>query len=102
MCVYVYNRDIERFILFSKRKGSKYCSIYSVWEPPELQHDFYFTDCRLFLCHGADVSQKNKEGDTALALSVSGSKVWTALNTNKRLTDARRERDCQGERQLSR
>ncbi|XP_027889219.1 histone-lysine N-methyltransferase EHMT1a isoform X2 [Xiphophorus couchianus] len=56
----------------------------------------------LFLCHGADVSQKNKEGDTALALSVSGSKVWTALNTNKRLTDARRERDCQGERQLSR
>ncbi|KAM4745583.1 histone-lysine N-methyltransferase EHMT1a isoform 2-T2 [Anableps anableps] len=56
----------------------------------------------LFLCHGADVSQKNKEGDTALALSVSGSKVWTALNTNKKLTDARRERDCQGERQLSR
>ncbi|PWA18366.1 hypothetical protein CCH79_00009981 [Gambusia affinis] len=56
----------------------------------------------LFLCHGADVSQKNKEGDTAMSLSVSGSKVWTALNTNKRLTDARRERDCQGERQLSR
>ncbi|XP_047236373.1 histone-lysine N-methyltransferase EHMT1a isoform X2 [Girardinichthys multiradiatus] len=56
----------------------------------------------LFLSHGADVSQKNKEGDTALELSVSGSKVWTALNTNKKLTDARRERDCQGERQLSR
>uniref|UniRef100_A0A3B3ZH64 Uncharacterized protein n=1 Tax=Periophthalmus magnuspinnatus TaxID=409849 RepID=A0A3B3ZH64_9GOBI len=28
--------------------------------------------------------------------------VWTALNTNKKLTDARRGRDCQGERVLSR
>ncbi|XP_038123684.1 histone-lysine N-methyltransferase EHMT1a isoform X2 [Cyprinodon tularosa] len=56
----------------------------------------------LFLSHGADVSQKNKEGYTALDLSVSGSKVWTALNTNQKLTDARRERDCRIERQLSR
>ncbi|XP_013879446.1 histone-lysine N-methyltransferase EHMT1 [Austrofundulus limnaeus] len=56
----------------------------------------------LFLSRGADVTLRNKEGDTALDLSTYGSKVWTALNTNKKLTDARRGRDCQGERVLSR
>uniref|UniRef100_A0A1A8BIE8 Euchromatic histone-lysine N-methyltransferase 1a n=3 Tax=Nothobranchius kadleci TaxID=1051664 RepID=A0A1A8BIE8_NOTKA len=56
----------------------------------------------LFLSRGADVTLRNKEGDTALDLSTVGSKVWTALNTNKKLTEARRGRDGQGERVLSR
>ncbi|KAK5870527.1 hypothetical protein PBY51_003468 [Eleginops maclovinus] len=56
----------------------------------------------LFLSRGADVSQKNREGGTALDCCVYGSKVWTALSTNKKLTDARRGRDCCGERVLSR
>ncbi|CAK6977873.1 LOW QUALITY PROTEIN: histone-lysine N-methyltransferase EHMT1a [Scomber scombrus] len=56
----------------------------------------------LFLSRGADVSQRNREGQTALDCCVYSSKVWTALNTNKKLTDARRGRDCVGERVLSR
>ncbi|XP_074527144.1 histone-lysine N-methyltransferase EHMT2-like isoform X2 [Halichoeres trimaculatus] len=56
----------------------------------------------LFLSRGADVNHRNREGETALDCCVHGSKVWTALNTNKKLTDARRGRDCQGERVLSR
>ncbi|CAJ1068690.1 histone-lysine N-methyltransferase EHMT1-like [Xyrichtys novacula] len=56
----------------------------------------------LFLSRGADVNQRNREGETALDCCIHGSKVWTALNTNKKLTDARRGRDCQGERLLSR
>ncbi|XP_053276349.1 histone-lysine N-methyltransferase EHMT1a [Pleuronectes platessa] len=56
----------------------------------------------LFLSRGADVSLRNKEGQTALDCSVYGSNMWTALNTNKRLTEARRGRDCRGERVLSR
>ncbi|XP_044218862.1 histone-lysine N-methyltransferase EHMT1a [Thunnus albacares] len=56
----------------------------------------------LFLSRGADVSQRNREGQTALDCCVYGSKVWTALNANKKLTDARRGRDCLGERVLSR
>ncbi|XP_039875157.1 histone-lysine N-methyltransferase EHMT1a [Simochromis diagramma] len=56
----------------------------------------------LFLSRGADVSQRNRDGETALDCCASGSKVWTALNTNKKLTDARRGRECRGERVLSR
>ncbi|TKS78009.1 Histone-lysine N-methyltransferase EHMT1 [Collichthys lucidus] len=56
----------------------------------------------LFLSRGADVNHRNKEGETVRDCSTFGSKVWTALNTNKKLTDARRGRDCQGERVLSR
>ncbi|XP_035496294.2 histone-lysine N-methyltransferase EHMT1a isoform X4 [Scophthalmus maximus] len=56
----------------------------------------------LFLSRGADVTQRNKEGQTALECCVFGSNVWTALNTNKKLTEARRGRDCRGERMLSR
>ncbi|XP_040898761.1 histone-lysine N-methyltransferase EHMT1a isoform X2 [Toxotes jaculatrix] len=56
----------------------------------------------LFLSRGADVTQRNKEGETPLDCCVYGSNVWTALNTNKKLTDARRGRDCHGERVLSR
>ncbi|XP_070689889.1 histone-lysine N-methyltransferase EHMT1a isoform X2 [Pempheris klunzingeri] len=56
----------------------------------------------LLLSRGADVNQRNRERETALDCCISGSKVWTALNTNKKLTDARRGRDCQGERVLSR
>ncbi|XP_034397619.1 histone-lysine N-methyltransferase EHMT1a [Cyclopterus lumpus] len=56
----------------------------------------------LFLSRGADINQKNKERETALDCCVYGSKVWTALNTNKKLTDARRGRDSHGERVLSR
>ncbi|XP_072289075.1 histone-lysine N-methyltransferase EHMT1a isoform X2 [Eucyclogobius newberryi] len=60
-------------------------------------------DCvMLFLSRGSDVNQRNKEDATPLDCCVYGSKVWTALNTNKKLTDARRGRDCQGERVLSR
>ncbi|XP_029017964.1 histone-lysine N-methyltransferase EHMT1-like [Betta splendens] len=56
----------------------------------------------LFLSRGADVSQRNKEGETALDCCVYGSRVWMALNTNKKLTDVRRGRDCYGERVFSR
>lgn len=56
----------------------------------------------LFLSRGADVNHRNREGATPLDCCVHGSKVWMALNTNKKLTDARRGRDCQGERVLSR
>ncbi|XP_024908759.1 histone-lysine N-methyltransferase EHMT1 isoform X2 [Cynoglossus semilaevis] len=56
----------------------------------------------LLLSRGANVTEKNKEGDTALECCVYGSGVWTALNTNKKLTEARRVRDCGGERVLSR
>ncbi|KAF6726036.1 Histone-lysine N-methyltransferase EHMT1 [Oryzias melastigma] len=56
----------------------------------------------LFLSRGADVSLTNKEGDTALDCCSCGSKVWTALNTNKKLTEARRGRERQGERLLCR
>uniref|UniRef100_A0A3P8Q8S6 Euchromatic histone-lysine N-methyltransferase 1a n=1 Tax=Astatotilapia calliptera TaxID=8154 RepID=A0A3P8Q8S6_ASTCA len=56
----------------------------------------------LFLSRGADVSQRNRDGETALDCCASGSKVWTALNTNKKLTDARRGREGRGERVLSR
>uniref|UniRef100_A0A8C7XQS3 Euchromatic histone-lysine N-methyltransferase 1a n=1 Tax=Oryzias sinensis TaxID=183150 RepID=A0A8C7XQS3_9TELE len=56
----------------------------------------------LFLSRGADVSLTNKEGDTALDCCPGGSKVWTALNTNKKLTEARRGRERQGERLLCR
>ncbi|XP_041644377.1 histone-lysine N-methyltransferase EHMT1a [Cheilinus undulatus] len=56
----------------------------------------------LFLSRGADVNQRNKEGEMPLDCCIHGSKVWTALNANKKLTDARRGRDCQGERVLSR
>ncbi|KAG8011663.1 Histone-lysine N-methyltransferase EHMT1 [Nibea albiflora] len=56
----------------------------------------------LFLSRGADVNHRNKEGETVRDCCTFGSKVWTALNTNKKLTDARRGRDCQGERVLSR
>uniref|UniRef100_A0A8P4G695 Euchromatic histone-lysine N-methyltransferase 1a n=1 Tax=Dicentrarchus labrax TaxID=13489 RepID=A0A8P4G695_DICLA len=57
---------------------------------------------RLFLSRGADVNQRNRDGEAAPDCCVYGSKVWTALNANKKLTDARRGRDCQGERVLSR
>ncbi|KAI4789955.1 hypothetical protein KUCAC02_034924, partial [Chaenocephalus aceratus] len=55
----------------------------------------------LFLSRGADITQRNREGGTALDCCMYGSKVWTALSTNKKLTDARRGRDCRGERVLS-
>ncbi|RVE68792.1 hypothetical protein OJAV_G00094970 [Oryzias javanicus] len=51
---------------------------------------------------GADGSLTNKKGDTALDCCPGGSKVWTALNTNKKLTEARRGREKQGERLLCR
>uniref|UniRef100_A0A667X4Z6 Euchromatic histone-lysine N-methyltransferase 1a n=1 Tax=Myripristis murdjan TaxID=586833 RepID=A0A667X4Z6_9TELE len=56
----------------------------------------------LFLSRGADVNQRNREGETALDCCIYSSKVWVALNTNKKLTDARRGRDCHGERVLNR
>ncbi|XP_026199131.1 histone-lysine N-methyltransferase EHMT1a isoform X2 [Anabas testudineus] len=56
----------------------------------------------LFLSRGADVTQRNREGETALDCCIYGSKVWTALNTNRKLTDARRGRECHGEKVLSR
>ncbi|XP_056149726.1 histone-lysine N-methyltransferase EHMT1a [Lampris incognitus] len=56
----------------------------------------------LFLSRGADVSLRNREGETALDCCSQSSKVWNALNTNKKLTDARKARDCRGERVLSR
>ncbi|KAM9858924.1 histone-lysine N-methyltransferase EHMT1-like [Aulostomus maculatus] len=56
----------------------------------------------LFLSRGVDIDQKNREGQTALDCCIAGSKVWATLNTSKKLKDARRVRDCHGERVLSR
>uniref|UniRef100_A0A665WGF7 Euchromatic histone-lysine N-methyltransferase 1a n=1 Tax=Echeneis naucrates TaxID=173247 RepID=A0A665WGF7_ECHNA len=50
----------------------------------------YLECVTLFLSCGADVTQRNKEGETPLDCSVYGSSVWTALSTNKKLTDARK------------
>uniref|UniRef100_A0A665WF93 Euchromatic histone-lysine N-methyltransferase 1a n=1 Tax=Echeneis naucrates TaxID=173247 RepID=A0A665WF93_ECHNA len=51
----------------------------------------YLECVTLFLSCGADVTQRNKEGETPLDCSVYGSSVWTALSTNKKLTDARKD-----------
>uniref|UniRef100_A0A8C1V0J5 Euchromatic histone-lysine N-methyltransferase 1a n=1 Tax=Cyprinus carpio TaxID=7962 RepID=A0A8C1V0J5_CYPCA len=49
-------------------------------------------DCvMLFLSRGADVNLKNKDGETPLDCCSITSKMWTILNTNKKLTDARRD-----------
>uniref|UniRef100_A0A673LWE1 Histone-lysine N-methyltransferase EHMT1-like n=1 Tax=Sinocyclocheilus rhinocerous TaxID=307959 RepID=A0A673LWE1_9TELE len=49
-------------------------------------------DCvMLFLSRGADVNLKNKDGETPLDCCSINSKMWTILNTNKKLTDARRD-----------
>nr|XP_057926958.1 histone-lysine N-methyltransferase EHMT1-like isoform X2 [Doryrhamphus excisus] len=56
----------------------------------------------LFLSRGVDLRQKNREGQTALDCCTNGSNVWMALNTSKKLTDTRRNRDCLGEQLLSR
>uniref|UniRef100_A0A672TCK0 Histone-lysine N-methyltransferase EHMT1-like n=1 Tax=Sinocyclocheilus grahami TaxID=75366 RepID=A0A672TCK0_SINGR len=45
-------------------------------------------DCvMLFLSRGADVNLKNKDGETPLNCCSVNSKMWTILNTNKKLTD---------------
>ncbi|KAI4899738.1 hypothetical protein NFI96_016543, partial [Prochilodus magdalenae] len=60
-------------------------------------------DCvMLFLSRGADVNMKNKDGETPLNCCSVNSKVWTVLNTSKKLTDARKGRDSQGEKLLCR
>ncbi|XP_060763381.1 histone-lysine N-methyltransferase EHMT1a isoform X2 [Neoarius graeffei] len=60
-------------------------------------------DCvMLFLSRGADVNLKNKDGETPLDCCSISSKVWSILNTSKKLTDARRGRDRQGEQLLCR
>ncbi|XP_012671453.2 histone-lysine N-methyltransferase EHMT1a isoform X2 [Clupea harengus] len=59
-------------------------------------------DCvMLFLSRGADVNLRNRDGDTPLDCCLPNSKLWTILNTNKKLTDARKCRDNQGERILT-
>ncbi|XP_016344564.1 histone-lysine N-methyltransferase EHMT1-like [Sinocyclocheilus anshuiensis] len=60
-------------------------------------------DCvMLFLSRGVDVNLKNKDGETPLDCCSINSKMWTILNTNKKLTDARRGRDSLSERLLCR
>uniref|UniRef100_A0A673IIZ6 Voltage-dependent N-type calcium channel subunit alpha-1B-like n=1 Tax=Sinocyclocheilus rhinocerous TaxID=307959 RepID=A0A673IIZ6_9TELE len=60
-------------------------------------------DCvMLFLSRGTDVHLKNKDGETPLDCCSVNSKMWTILNTNKKLTDARRGRDSLRERLLCR
>ncbi|XP_026866664.2 histone-lysine N-methyltransferase EHMT1a isoform X2 [Electrophorus electricus] len=60
-------------------------------------------DCvMLFLSRGADVNLKNRDGETPLDCCSINSKVWGILNTSKKLTDARRSRENQGERPLCR
>uniref|UniRef100_A0AAY5KU38 Euchromatic histone-lysine N-methyltransferase 1a n=1 Tax=Esox lucius TaxID=8010 RepID=A0AAY5KU38_ESOLU len=56
----------------------------------------------LLLSRGVDVNVRNREGETPLDCCIYNSKVWVALNTNKKLTDARRTRDSHGEKFLSR
>nr|XP_055055276.1 histone-lysine N-methyltransferase EHMT1a isoform X2 [Misgurnus anguillicaudatus] len=60
-------------------------------------------DCvMLFLSRGADVNLKNRDGETPLDCCSMNSKMWTILNTNKKLIDARRGRDGQKEKLLCR
>ncbi|KAK3514428.1 hypothetical protein QTP70_018242 [Hemibagrus guttatus] len=60
-------------------------------------------DCvMLFLSRGADVNLKNKDGETPLNCCSVNSKMWSILNTSKKLTDARRGRDRQAEKLLCR
>nr|AAI71681.1 Ehmt1a protein [Danio rerio] len=60
-------------------------------------------DCvMLFLSRGADVNLKNRDGETPLGCCNINSKMWTILNTNKKLTDARRGRESLRERLLCR
>ncbi|KAI5088441.1 histone-lysine N-methyltransferase, H3 lysine-9 specific 5 isoform X1, partial [Silurus meridionalis] len=60
-------------------------------------------DCvMLFLSRGADVNLKNKDGETPLDCCSINSKMWSILNTSKKLTDARNGRDRQGEQLLCR
>ncbi|CAB1319573.1 unnamed protein product [Coregonus sp. 'balchen'] len=56
----------------------------------------------LLLSQGADVNLKNREGETPLDCCIYNSKVWVSLNTNKKLTDARRSRDSHREKVLCR
>ncbi|KAI1900541.1 hypothetical protein AGOR_G00050990 [Albula goreensis] len=42
----------------------------------------------LFLSRGADVNVKNREGETPLECCIHSSKVWAALQTNKKLREA--------------
>jgi hypothetical protein len=48
------------------------------------------------------VTLRNRDGETALDCCAYGSKVWSALATNKKLTDARRQSDGRRETLLSR
>uniref|UniRef100_A0A672TDH5 Histone-lysine N-methyltransferase EHMT1-like n=1 Tax=Sinocyclocheilus grahami TaxID=75366 RepID=A0A672TDH5_SINGR len=60
-------------------------------------------DCvMLFLSRGADVNLKNKDGETPLNCCSVNSKMWTILNTNKKLTDARRVKDRTVSKDVSR
>ncbi|XP_059909991.1 histone-lysine N-methyltransferase EHMT1a isoform X2 [Gadus macrocephalus] len=56
----------------------------------------------LFLARSGDVTLRNRDGETALDCCAYGSKVWSALATNKKLTDARRQSDGRRETLLSR
>ncbi|XP_041756679.1 histone-lysine N-methyltransferase EHMT1 isoform X3 [Coregonus clupeaformis] len=56
----------------------------------------------LLLSQGADVNLKNREGETPLDCCIYNSKAWVSLNTNKKLTDARRSRDSHREKVLCR
>ncbi|XP_036384200.1 histone-lysine N-methyltransferase EHMT1 isoform X2 [Megalops cyprinoides] len=60
-------------------------------------------DCvTLFLSRGADVNLKNREGETPLECCSQSSKVWSALQANRKLREARGNRASQGEKILSR
>ncbi|XP_076854327.1 histone-lysine N-methyltransferase EHMT1a isoform X2 [Brachyhypopomus gauderio] len=60
-------------------------------------------DCvMLFLSRGADVNLVNRDGETPLDCCNASSKVWAVLSDSKKLTDARRTRESQGERPLCR
>ncbi|XP_066569342.1 histone-lysine N-methyltransferase EHMT1 isoform X2 [Amia ocellicauda] len=56
----------------------------------------------LFLSRGADVNLKNREGETPLECSSLNSKVWTALQMNKKLKEASSHKGEQEERVVNR
>ncbi|KAJ8413850.1 hypothetical protein AAFF_G00064480 [Aldrovandia affinis] len=56
----------------------------------------------LFLSRGADVNLKNREGETPLECCGQASKVWAALQTNKKLREAGSNRGKHWERVLNR
>ena len=59
------------------------------WSGPDVLNRFSWVLHRLFLSRGSDVSLKNREGETPLECCSHNSKVWSTLQTSRRLKESR-------------